>query len=118
MKIIASILGVSFAMATMSASSKPPMVAPDLIIINASVHTMDQARPTAGAVAIQGNRITAVGATPEIRELAGPATRVIDANEKLVFPGFNDAHVHWLMGGFSITNVNLRDARSTDELAR
>jgi predicted amidohydrolase YtcJ len=35
-----------------------------------------------------------------------------------VLPGFNDAHVHWLTGGFSITNVNLREARSPEEFAR
>jgi predicted amidohydrolase YtcJ len=43
---------------------------------------------------------------------------VIDAGGKSVLPGFNDAHVHWLMGGFSITNVDLRDAKSPDEFAR
>jgi predicted amidohydrolase YtcJ len=79
---------------------------------------MDKARPTAGAVAISDSRIVALGATPEIRALAGEKTRVIDAGEKVVLPGFNDSHVHWLMGGVSITNVNLRDARTTEEFAR
>ena len=91
---------------------------PDLIIINASVHTMDPARPTAGAVAILGNRIAAIGSTPEIRALAGEKTRVIDAGEKLILPGFNDAHVHFLMGGFSLANVDLRDAKSPEDMAR
>jgi predicted amidohydrolase YtcJ len=95
-----------------------PSLAPDLVIINASIHTMDAARPTAGALAIRGNRILALGSTPEIRPLAGAKTRVVDANEHTVLPGFNDAHVHWLMGGFSITNVDLRDATSPGEFAR
>src|SRR5204863_6821441 len=77
-----------------------------------------EARPTAGAVAILGNRIAAVRTTPELRALVGPKTRVIDAGEKLVFPGFNDAHVHFLMGGFSLANVDLRDAKSPEEMAR
>ena len=101
-----------------SAQAKDPSIAPELVIINASVHTMDPAHPTAGAVAIVGNRVAAIGSTPEIRALAGEKTRVIDAGEKLVLPGFNDAHVHFLMGGFSLANVDLRDAKSPEDMAR
>ena len=54
-------------------------LAPDLVIVNAAVHTMDEARPTAEAVAVLGNRIAAIGSTAEIRALAGPRTRVVDA---------------------------------------
>ena len=74
----------------------PPMV--QLIITNAVVRTIDTNRPTAEAIAISGNRITAVGIGSEIAQLAGPETRVIDARGKLVLPGFNDAHVHFLSG--------------------
>ncbi|HWI57749.1 MAG TPA: amidohydrolase, partial [Bacillota bacterium] len=48
----------------------------------------------------------------------GPKTRVIDARQRLVLPGFNDAHVHFLSGGFSLSNVDLRDATSPEEMAR
>lgn len=108
-------LTISLAMLTATAHAA---LAPDIVIVNASVRTMDPAQPTAGAVAVSGNRISAVGATADIRALAGPKTRVVDAGGKLVLPGFNDSHVHWLMGGFSITNVNLRDAKSPGEFAR
>src|SRR2546422_7837198 len=56
----------------------------DLIIINANIHTMDTRQPTAQAVAISGNRIVAVGTSNEIKKLAGPQTRVIDAHNQLV----------------------------------
>src|SRR5438067_12582144 len=118
MKSLISIITVSVAMLTNAAQTKEASLAPDLVIINASIHTMDEARPKAGAVAILGNRIAAIGSTPEIRALAGPKTRVIDAGEKLVLPGFNDSHVHFLMGGFSLSNVDLRDAKSPEEMAR
>ncbi len=91
--------------------------APSLLILNAAVHTMDPARPAAEAVAIAGNRIAAVGSNDQISPLAGPQTRVIDARKRSVLPGFNDAHVHFLFGGFSLTNVNLRSARSSAEMA-
>lgn len=98
--------------------AQTPSLPPDLLILNAAVRTLDAAQPKAEAVAILGNRIVAVGATPELRPLAGPKTRVIDAGGRSVLPGFNDAHVHWLSGGFAITNVDLRDAASPAEFAR
>ncbi len=105
-------------MLTTPVQAKDPMLAPDLVILNASIHTMDDARPAAGAVAILGNRIAALGSTDEIRALAGPRTRVIDAAGKLVLPGFNDSHTHFLMGGFSLASIDLRDAASPEEMAR
>ncbi len=118
MKTLVAITTISCAMLTTVAPAKEPSLAPDLVILNASIHTMDEARPTAEAVAIAGNRIGAMGSTAEMRALAGPGTRVIDAAGKTVLPGFNDAHVHFLMGGFSLANVDLRDASSPEEVAR
>ena len=118
MKTTLAAVALCLPMLNSTSQAKAPALAPDLIIINAAVHTMDPARPTAEAVAVLGNRIAAVGTTEEIRPLAGPATRVIDAAGKLVLPGFNDAHVHFLMGGFSLSNVDLREAQSPEEMAR
>lgn len=94
----------------------------DLIIINGIVRAMDDASPaaetapeTGQALAVLGNRIAAVGFTAEIKACAGARTRVIDAGGGLVLPGFNDAHVHFLMGGLQLSEVNLRDAKSPKE---
>ena len=89
----------------------------DTIIVNAVVHTMDPAQPTAEAVAIYANRIVAVGSTKDVRKLAGLNTRTIDANKRLLLPGFNDAHTHFLSGGFQLSSVDLRDANSPQEFA-
>ena len=118
MKALLAAVAIPLAMLTTPAQAKEPALTPDLIIVNASIHTMDDARPTAGGVAVLGNRIAALGSTPEMRALAGPRTRVIDAAGKLVLPGFNDAHVHFLMGGFSLASIDLRDASSPVEMAR
>ena len=93
-------------------------LSPDLVIINAAIHTMDSRQPQASAVAILGDRIAAVGSDTEIQALASQWTRVIDAENRLVLPGFNDSHVHFLTGGFSLSNVDLRDAQSPAELSR
>jgi predicted amidohydrolase YtcJ len=100
-----------------SLADKPPSLAPDLVIVNASVHTMDTSQPVAEAVAIHGNRIVAMGASKEIEKMAGSRTRVVDAQKRVVLPGFNDSHVHFLSGGFQLSSVDLRDASTPQELA-
>jgi len=92
--------------------------AADLIIVNGNIQTMDANQPSAQAVAIIGNRIIAVGSNDEIKKLAGPNTKVIDAKGQLALPGFNDAHVHFMSGGFQLSSVDLRDANTPQEFAR
>ncbi|HVF44872.1 MAG TPA: amidohydrolase [Pyrinomonadaceae bacterium] len=89
----------------------------DLVVVNANVRTMDARAPSAEAVAVYGGRVLAVGSSDEIRKLAGKGTRVIDARGALVLPGFNDAHVHFLSGGFQLSSVDLRDAPTPQEFA-
>jgi predicted amidohydrolase YtcJ len=100
-----------------SLADKPPALAPDLVIVNAMVHTMDPNQPVADAVAIHGNRIMTVGASKEIRKMAGPRTRIVDAHKRVVLPGFNDSHVHFLSGGFQLSSVDLRDASTPQKFA-
>jgi predicted amidohydrolase YtcJ len=95
--------------------SKP---AADLIITNAKIWTVDKQHPTAEAVAVLRERIVAVGTAGDIRLWRGPDTKVIDAGGKLVLPGFNDAHVHFVSGGQQLDNVELNDATSPEEFAR
>src|SRR5437588_3031097 len=94
-----------------------PLFAADLIIVNANIHTMDRSHPAAAAIAIHGNRIIAVGSNDENKRLAGANTKVIDAKGQLVLPGFNDAHVHFMSGGFQLSSVDLRDANTPQEFA-
>jgi predicted amidohydrolase YtcJ len=91
---------------------------PDVIIVNAKVHTVDPAKPSAEAVAVCGELIGRVGSTDEIRALAGAKTRIIDAQGRLLLPGFNDAHVHLISGADELLGVNLRPAKSEQEFAR
>lgn len=91
---------------------------PDVVIVNARVHTVDRGRPAAEAVAVCGDVISRVGSSAEIRQLASTSTRVIDAGGRLVVPGFNDAHVHLISGAEQIVGVNLRPAKDHADLAR
>jgi len=67
---------------------------PDLILFNGKVFTADAANPQAEALAISGERIVDVGTTKKILALAGPKTKRIDLDGRVVVPGFNDAHFH------------------------
>lgn len=89
----------------------------DSVITNAKVRTMDVNHPEAQAVAISGNRIAAVGSNTEILKLANPQTRLIDAGNCLMLPGFNDAHLHFLDGGFLLSSLDLTDVRSITEFS-
>ncbi|HEX9484226.1 MAG TPA: amidohydrolase, partial [Gemmatimonadaceae bacterium] len=74
-------------------------------------------RPWVDAVLVKGDRIEAVGSSAEIRKRAAGA-RVIDAKGRMVTPGFIDAHVHFLDGGFALSSVKLRDATTKAEFIR
>ncbi|MGQ9620565.1 MAG: amidohydrolase, partial [Bacteroidales bacterium] len=68
----------------------------DLIIINGKIFTVDPDNPYADAVAVKGETIIKVGKTPGIMRLAEESkTLVINAQGRLVIPGFNDAHIHF-----------------------
>jgi predicted amidohydrolase YtcJ len=114
MKIATLLLSCVLA-SNLLAQSKP---AADLIITNAKVWTVDKAHPTAQAVAVLGERIIAVGSNADVEVLRGRETKVIDAGGKLLLPGFNDAHVHFVSGGLQLDAAQLNDAASTDEFVR
>ena len=67
---------------------------PDLIVYNAKVYTVDAQRPRAEAFAVQGGRFTAVGSSADIRSLARRRTRLFDAQQMTIVPGFIDCHNH------------------------
>ena len=68
--------------------------APELILVNGDILTMDTALPRAQAVAIANGRLLAVGTNAEIRALSRPGTRTVDLGGKVVIPGVIDAHNH------------------------
>lgn len=85
-----------------------------LLLFNGKVFTADQNYSTTEAVAIDGERIVAIGKTTDLRRQF-QAAREIDLQGKLVTPGFNDAHVHFFRGALALLNVNLLDAKSLAE---
>jgi len=89
----------------------------NLILVNAKVWTENPAQPTAQAIALEGSHILAVGDNAAIRKLAGPDTRLIDLGGRLILPGFNDAHVHFMIGCGSLITVQLGTSNSRPNFA-
>jgi hypothetical protein len=92
-----------------------PTAAPDLIVVNGKIVTVDGAFSIAEALAITDGRFSAVGRSADIRRLAGPSTQVIDLGGQTVVPGLMDNHLHGAGGG---PGVDLSRARSIEEVLR
>ncbi len=90
----------------------------DLVIHNARILTMDDEHPRAEAIALNANRITAVGRNADILALVGPNTRVVDAGGATVLPGFNEAHMHIFGGSVSLGELSLFGVKGFDTLSK
>jgi predicted amidohydrolase YtcJ len=86
----------------------------DLVLTGGHVHTVDRTRPRAEAVAVRGEVIVAVGTVEDVRGLIGPRTRVVDLRDRLLVPGFQDAHVHPISGGIDRSQCDVRESRGSD----
>ncbi len=93
--------------------------AADLVIKNAKVMTMDKSCTQAQAVAVKGEWIVAVGSNADIskHERKG-LTKIIDAGGRLVLPGFNDAHLHFMGGGESLLELDFRNIGDVEVIQR
>ncbi len=86
-----------------------------LIIEGAAVVTMNPSQPEAEAVAIApGGKVVYVGDGAGIRKLKGKATRVINLPGRLVLPGFQDSHIHLVMGGLELSQCNLNGLKTRE----
>jgi len=92
--------------------------APDLIVINADVRTVDSTTPRAEAFAVSGGKFAAIGSTDEIQAMAGEDTQTIDAGGVTIIPGLIDGHTHLLMGSGLATGVDLSEIEDNSEWLR
>lgn len=90
----------------------------DLIVVRADVWTADPALPHASAFAVRDGVFIAVGEEDDIRAVAGPGARVVDAGGRRVVPGLIDTHVHLVSAAIDRVQVEIRDAASRDDLLR
>ena len=87
---------------------------PDVVFVGGAVFDGSATTPKHSAVAVTGTQVTAVGG-PELRDLAGNQTRIVELNGALVMPGFIDSHIHPIEGGLERMRCDLSGASSAAE---
>ncbi|MFE7799595.1 amidohydrolase [Nocardia sp. NPDC057440] len=87
-----------------------PTTAVDTIYFGGEIVTVDDARPSAEAVAVKGGRIAAVGDLTDVLAQAGDDTRLVNLRGRTLLPGFVDAHSHLSLTGFQAGTANLLPA--------
>ena len=101
----------------MPGASRAQTASADLVLRNGKVVTMDARNPQGQAIAITGDRITAVGSDAAIQRYVGPRTKVIDLHGHLAVPGFNESHGHFTELGSSLTQLKLMGVPSWQDIA-
>jgi predicted amidohydrolase YtcJ len=92
------------------------VLAPDLVLHNGLVHTLDADCPAASAVAVKDGRILVVGQDAEVTPLAGNGTETIDLGGRTVIPGLFDSHAHLQEVGLKLSLIRLDECRSAEEM--
>lgn len=93
--------------------------APDFILVNGRVHTMDAGQPRAQAFAVRQGRFVAVGSSADVRNLATRDTPMVDAAGMTVVPGFIDCHCHPRgVNELFEVNANLRSVAAIQDALR
>jgi predicted amidohydrolase YtcJ len=111
-QILAAVLAVT----AVVACSPPAHEVADLVIINATIVTVDEEQPEAAAMAVKGDRIAALGSNEEIAPWIGPNTEVLDLGGQLVVPGFIEGHGHFMGMGNAKLILDLRPADTWTEI--
>ena len=102
--VLALVPAVALAIAC---TPKAPRDVAATIYTGGTIVTVDDARPTAGAIAVKDGKILAVGEKDEVLRVRGTATRVVDLGGKTMLPGFIDAHGHVFNVGVQAVAANL-----------
>lgn len=95
----------------------PEPAGPDFVFRNGPIYTVAGPRPWVQALAVTGDTITYVGDEAAAMALAGPGTRVVDLNGRLLMPGFVEGHIHPFLGAFLTSGVDLQVPTGADALA-
>ena len=79
----------------------------DLILHNAKVYTAEPGQPLQQAVAVEGDKLVAVGSNQDVLRMKSDATKIIDLGGKVLMPGMLDSHAHAIKGGLQLELANL-----------
>jgi predicted amidohydrolase YtcJ len=90
--------------------------APDMILYNGNIYTMDEKDSIARSIAVKDGRIMSLSNDSEIESIAGESTHRIDLKGRAVIPGIFDSHIHLMQVGAKLSAVRLDECRNIDEM--
>ncbi len=93
-------------------------LSPDTILYNGKIHCMRNPSDIVDAIVIKGDKVISTGSNKDVQKLSGGKTIEIDLRGKLVLPGLIDTHTHLETIAEGMINVNLKSARSIDEVLK
>jgi predicted amidohydrolase YtcJ len=108
-------LPLAAALAALSAAAAFAQPA-DLVLRNGKIVTLNSAAPSVQAVAVRGDRISALGSDADAAKWIGPRTQVIDLHGMTAIPGFIEGHGHFTGVGEFRMGLDLREARTWDDI--
>ena len=88
----------------------------DLVLRNGKIVTMNARQPSAQAIAVRGDKITAVGSDADAARWIGPTTKVVDLHGMLAVPGFIEGHGHFTGVGEFRMGLDLREASAWNDI--
>ncbi len=88
----------------------------DLVLLNGNIITVEDTLPSAEALAIKNDTISAIGLTADVKKLVGEKTKVIDLKGKTAIPGLIESHAHFKGVGESKLLIDLSGAKNWDEI--
>jgi predicted amidohydrolase YtcJ len=86
--------------------------------VKGKIYTVNENQPFAEAVIVEGSKIIYVGSDKGALDFITADTKVVDLKGKLMLPGFNDTHLHFVSGGEYLLGINLRPAKSKEEFVQ
>jgi predicted amidohydrolase YtcJ len=107
--------GLCLAGVATGAAQQDGLNAPELVVLNGKILTLDDKSSVAEALAVRDGRILATGSNASIKSMAGAQTRVIDVAGKTVVPGLIDTHAHFKAAGMGDYVVNMSRAKTVAE---
>ncbi|MCC6726355.1 MAG: amidohydrolase [Saprospiraceae bacterium] len=99
-----------------SACKQAQQQSADTILFNGNIYTVDEAHPTAEAIAIKDGLILQVGSNSDIEKLKGDKTEVIDLQGQFAMPGFIEGHGHFSSMGYSLIDLNFLKSKNWNEI--
>lgn len=118
MRLRRHLVSAALALLCFSPAARPDGNEPERVFYNAKIFTGEPGRPYAGAVAVRGDKIVAVGTREEVIEAVGKTAELVDLHGKMLLPGLIDSHTHPVDGGLNLISADVgENVRSVEELA-